>query len=117
MEELKNDLGDISSELKDHLETELTLIKIEVIDHVSHHLASILSRIFMCTLAFAAYLFLCVCAGMFLGQFMALWMSFGLVALFSLVLVLLIYLFNDKMVQGPIQDFFIKTLAAKFNLG
>lgn len=116
MEELKDDFINISKEVRDHLHTEIKLVKIEVTDHLSHFLASILSRVFLFVFVVITYVFLCVSAALYLGQFMALWMGFGVMALFSLLVLLVAYFLRDRVLQGPIQDFFIRVLALKFNL-
>lgn len=114
MEELKEDFFNITDEVKSHLKTELQLMKVEVIDHISHHLASILSRVLLIMLGLMSYLLICLSLAFFLGQFMATWLSFGIVALFSILLLLILCVFNNSLIHGPIQDSLIRTLALKF---
>lgn len=114
MEEFNNDLNYVSNDVKQYVQSEIQLGKMELIDQVSHYTASIFSRAVMVTLGVVSYFLMLLSLGFYLNQFFdELWMGLATAFGLSLIVLGLVVLFNKYILKGPIQDLIIAELSKK----
>lgn len=114
MEDLKNDINYVSSDIKKYVESEVQLGKLELIDQISSFSASVFSHAVLVMLGIVSYLMLLFSLGLFLNQFFTeAWMGFSVAFGISLFIILVGTAFNRYILEGPIQDFIISKLAKR----
>lgn len=101
LEEMKNDISNFVS-------SSLELGKLEMYEKVSLGSATIIYGLVVAGIALSAFFFTLVTAALYLGELLgSLWMGFGIVALFSILIMLIIILlkkyFKNNITNGVIR--------------
>ncbi|MEO5889250.1 MAG: hypothetical protein ABIQ31_03305 [Ferruginibacter sp.] len=111
MENQPNTLGSLFENAGDYLETRLDLLKLQAINKSSDAVSSIVSRLAILIIAiFAISVFnigLALWVGGLLGE---LYLGFFAVAGFYILLAVLIHIFKNAWIKGPVSTMVIKKM-------
>lgn len=114
MEELKNDLKGISSEIAAYIKTEVDIFKLQVLEAVSGMLASAFNMIVVLVLATLFVVLISITAALAIGQWLDSYVyGFLIVSGVYMLLAVMCVFLRDTLVIKPMQNAIIKMIAEK----
>ena len=112
MEGLKQDFEQTTEIVKDYLETELALLKVELVEKSSHVLAAIIARVALVVLLILPFFFGLFALAFYLADiFGSNAAGFGIVAGGIAVLYIIGIVARKFLIVNPLQNFFIDKFA------
>lgn len=98
----------IIEQIKEYIETRISLIKYKVIDQATGIVASIIAYTILAILGLFILVFLSITLALFLGHIIgSYWAGFGCVTLLFIILAALVLVFKAKYIEAPLIGFFI----------
>jgi phosphoglycerol transferase MdoB-like AlkP superfamily enzyme len=111
MEKQPNALGSLFESAGDYLETRVDLLKLKTVDKSSDVISSVVSSMLIALIITFGIFILNIGISIWLGSVLGeIWYGFFIVAGFYLLLAVLLYIFKDKWLKGPINDFIVKKI-------
>ena len=104
-------IDELADHVKQYVNTNVELIKLQTIEHASIMGAGVISSIVVGVIGFFCVFFLSLGAGFYLSARSGnTYVGFVEVGVFYLLLVILLTLFRKKMLLNPLRDIIIKTI-------
>ncbi|RYE35684.1 MAG: hypothetical protein EOP42_06110 [Sphingobacteriaceae bacterium] len=101
----------IIDQIKEYVETRITLLKYKAIDQATNIAASVIAYAILAVLGLLILLFASVTLGLGLGAaFGSNWIGFGCVTLIYIILAVLVLVLKAKYIESPLIGFFISKL-------
>ena len=111
MEKQPNALGALFESAGDYLETRVDLLKLKTIDKSSDIISTVVSSmVITLVVAFGVFILnigISIWLGAVLGQ---MWYGFFIVGAFYLLLAVLLFVFKNKWLKGPVNDLIVKKI-------
>ncbi|WP_100612475.1 hypothetical protein [Confluentibacter lentus] len=111
METTAKHIESLYNKVKEYTETSVELYKFHAIDVTADVVSSLVSRIAI-VLAFSLFtLFVNIAISLLIGKLLgAYYLGFLIVSGFYLIITIIIYFFNDRLIKAPITDLVIAKL-------
>lgn len=101
----------IVDQIKEYVETRITLLKYKAIDQATNIAASVIAYAILAVLGLLILLFASVTLGLGLGAVLgSYWAGFGCVTLIYIILAVLVLVLKAKYIEAPLIGFFISKL-------
>jgi len=116
MEDPKEDQPDLTDQIKDYIETQLTLARYQAIDKGTNLFASLITDAFVFVCAVLTFLFASVTLALLFSSLLnSYWLGFGSVTLIYLLLAVVVSAIKTKYLQPRLINFLIKKIFNKDN--
>jgi phosphoglycerol transferase MdoB-like AlkP superfamily enzyme len=111
MENQPNAIGSLFETAGDYLETRVDLLKLKAVDKSSDIASSIVSRIVICLIITFGIFILNIGLSIWLGTVLGeVWYGFFAVGGFYILLAVVLVIFRNKWLKGPLNDLIVKKL-------
>lgn len=111
MENLATNIELLFEKAQDYTNTSIELLKLNAIDKTADIIASLTFTLVLGILVAIFSLFISISASLYIGeQIGEYYLGFLIVSGFYLVLAIVLFIFNDKIIKMPISNFIIKKL-------
>jgi len=111
MENRPISLGNLFEDAGNYLETRLDLLKLQAIDKSSDAASSLVSGLTLLVFVFFAVLILNFGLAFWIGELLGkVYLGFFIVAGFYVLVALLVYIFRDSWIKGPVSHIIIKKM-------
>lgn len=111
MEDQPNAIGSLFETAGDYLETRVDLLKLKTVDKSSDVISSVVSSIvIMLIISFGMFILnigISIWLGTVLGE---IWYGFFIVGGFYVLLAVILFIFRDKWLKGPVNDLIVKKM-------
>jgi uncharacterized membrane protein YqjE len=111
MENQPNTLGSLFKNAGDFVETRMDLLKLQAIDKASEAASSLVSGIAIMFLAVFALIILNIGLAIWIGDLLGrVYLGFFVLAAFYILLAILIHIFKETWIKGPVSTMIIKKM-------
>ena len=111
MEKQPNSFGSLFENAGDYLETRIDLLKLKAINKSSEVTSSIISRVAILIFMFFAIFILNIGLALWIGDLLGkMYLGFFVVAGFYILVAILLHLFKDSWIKGPVSTMIIKKM-------
>lgn len=111
MEDQPNAIGSLFETAGDYLETRVDLLKLKTVDKSSDVISSVVSNIvIMLIISFGVFILnigISIWLGTVLGE---IWYGFFIVGGFYVLLAVILFIFRNKWLKGPVNDLIVKKM-------
>jgi low affinity Fe/Cu permease len=114
MEQKENFFTESGKKVEEYIQNRILLIKLQLIKKLSNIVSRLFAGLVIAFLCFIIIIFLSIVAGYFFSELTgSLYIGFGIVCLFYIVLLVLVIIFKKSVIENLVADLIVKIFLDK----